>query len=63
MGRMRPPGFVLASSVRGWHAVLLEAIMTFGLMYVYYATVIDPKRGNMGTIVPLASVVPVPQAT
>jgi hypothetical protein len=24
---------------------------------------IDPKRGNMGTIVPLASVVPAPQAT
>ncbi|CAN6304734.1 unnamed protein product [Urochloa humidicola] len=53
-GGMRPPGFALASGVGDWHAVLLEAAMTFGLMYAYYATVIDPKRGNVGTIAPLA---------
>jgi aquaporin TIP len=27
--------------------------MTFGLMYVVYATAIDPKRGSIGTIAPL----------
>uniref|UniRef100_A0ACD5U6B4 Uncharacterized protein n=1 Tax=Avena sativa TaxID=4498 RepID=A0ACD5U6B4_AVESA len=53
-GGMRPPGFSLASGVGDWHAVLLEAVMTFGLMYAYYATVIDPKRGHVGTIGPLA---------
>ncbi|XP_062201133.1 aquaporin TIP3-1-like [Phragmites australis] len=53
-GGMRPPGFSLASGVGDWHAVLLEAVMTFGLMYAYYATVIDPKRGQVGTIGPLA---------
>ncbi|CAL4942560.1 unnamed protein product [Urochloa decumbens] len=53
-GGMRPPGFALASGVGDWHAVLLEAAMTFGLMYAYYATVIDPKRGSVGTIAPLA---------
>jgi aquaporin TIP len=53
-GGMRPPGFALASGVGDWHAVLLEATMTFGLMYAYYATVIDPKRGHVGTIAPLA---------
>ncbi|XP_066338448.1 aquaporin TIP3-1-like [Miscanthus floridulus] len=53
-GGARPPGFALASGVGDWHAVLLEAAMTFGLMYAYYATVIDPKRGHVGTIAPLA---------
>ncbi|OEL34988.1 Aquaporin TIP3-1 [Dichanthelium oligosanthes] len=53
-GGTRPPGFALASGVGDWHAVLLEAVMTFGLMYAYYATVIDPKRGGVGTIAPLA---------
>ncbi|RLN40159.1 aquaporin TIP3.1 [Panicum miliaceum] len=53
-GGARPPGFALASGVGDWHAVLLEAVMTFGLMYAYYATVIDPKRGPVGTIAPLA---------
>ena len=34
--------------------MLLEAVLTFVLMYVYYATVIDLKRGHVGTIAPLA---------
>lgn len=28
--------------------------MTFGLVYTVYATAIDPKRGGLGTIAPLA---------
>ncbi|OAY74886.1 aquaporin TIP3-1-like [Ananas comosus] len=51
---MRPPGFSLASGVTEWHAVLLEIVLTFGLVYTVYATAIDPKRGHMGTIAPLA---------
>ncbi|CAN4120017.1 unnamed protein product [Withania somnifera] len=36
-----------------WHAVLYEIILTFLLVYAYYATVFDPKRGNMGIIAPI----------
>ncbi|KAE8692504.1 Aquaporin TIP1-1 [Hibiscus syriacus] len=28
--------------------------MTFGLVYTVYATAVDPKRGSLGTIAPLA---------
>ena len=37
-----------------WHAVLLEMAMTFGIVYTVYATAIDPKRGSLGVIAPLA---------
>lgn len=37
-----------------WNAVLMEIVMTFGLVYTVYATAIDYKRGSMGTIAPLA---------
>lgn len=51
---MRPLGFHVAPGVSEVHGLLLEIIMTFGLVYTVYATAIDPKRGNMGTIGPLA---------
>ncbi|RWW89739.1 hypothetical protein BHE74_00001234 [Ensete ventricosum] len=50
----RPVGFSVASGISDWHAVLLEIVMTFGLVYTVYATAIDPKRGHLGTIAPLA---------
>ncbi|XP_051123326.1 aquaporin TIP3-1-like [Andrographis paniculata] len=50
----RPVGFSLAAGVGGWNALLMEVIMTFGLVYTVYATAIDPKRGSLGTIAPLA---------
>ncbi|XP_078162160.1 putative aquaporin TIP3-1 [Carex rostrata] len=53
-GGMRPLGFSLASGITEWHALLLEIIMTFGLTYTFYATALDPKRGYIGTIAPLA---------
>ncbi|KAI5006731.1 hypothetical protein ZWY2020_033974 [Hordeum vulgare] len=28
--------------------------MTFGLVYTVYATVVDPKKGSLGTITPIA---------
>ncbi|KAM3303306.1 hypothetical protein P3S67_014336 [Capsicum chacoense] len=37
-----------------WHAVLYEIILTFLLVYTYYATTLDPKRGKMGIIGPIA---------
>ena len=36
------------------HGLILEIAMTFGLVYTVYATAIDPKRGTIGTIAPLA---------
>lgn len=50
----RPIGFLVGGGVGVWNAVLLEIIMTFGLVYVVYATAIDPKRGSLGTLAPLA---------
>ncbi|KAJ8551406.1 hypothetical protein K7X08_000776 [Anisodus acutangulus] len=37
-----------------WNAVLYEIIMSFIIVYTYYATAFDPKRGNMGIIAPIA---------
>lgn len=44
----------MAPGVGQGHGLLLEIIMTFGLVYTVYATAIDPKRGSLGTIAPLA---------
>eukprot|EP00268_Persea_americana_P047406 TRINITY_DN4938_c0_g1_i1.p1 TRINITY_DN4938_c0_g1~~TRINITY_DN4938_c0_g1_i1.p1 ORF type:complete len:235 (+),score=23.55 TRINITY_DN4938_c0_g1_i1:431-1135(+) len=51
---MRPLGFTVAHGVAVWNALIFEIVMTFGLVYVVYATAIDPKRGSLGTIAPLA---------
>ncbi|XP_062213863.1 aquaporin TIP3-1-like [Phragmites australis] len=53
-GGVRLPEYALAAGVEGWHAVVLEAAMAFGLMYAYYATVIDPRKGHVGAVAPLA---------
>ncbi|KAK2402343.1 putative aquaporin TIP-type alpha [Trifolium repens] len=49
---IRPQGFNVAIGVGVGHGLILEIVMTFGLMYVVYATAIDPKRGSIGTIAP-----------
>ncbi|CAM8995852.1 unnamed protein product [Rhodiola kirilowii] len=51
---MRPIGYRVTSGVGDWHAVILEIVMTFTLVYTFFATAIDPKRGSLGTIAPLA---------
>ncbi|KAH7529501.1 hypothetical protein FEM48_Zijuj05G0190600 [Ziziphus jujuba var. spinosa] len=51
---MKTVGFHVAPGVGQGHGLLLEIIMTFGLVYTVYATAIDPKRGSLGTIAPLA---------
>ncbi|GJN02278.1 hypothetical protein PR202_ga19612 [Eleusine coracana subsp. coracana] len=53
-GGTRPMGFGLAHGVHERHALLLEAVMTFGLMYTVYATAVDPSRGGVAAIAPLA---------
>ncbi|RDX92184.1 hypothetical protein CR513_25723 [Mucuna pruriens] len=51
---MRPEGFSVAVGLGAFHGLILEIALTFGLMYTVYATAIDPKRGSVGTIGPLA---------
>ncbi|XP_062004135.1 aquaporin TIP1-1-like [Rosa rugosa] len=46
--------FALSSGVGVWNAFVFEIVMTFGLVYTVYATAVDPKRGNVGTIAPIA---------
>ncbi|KAM3398742.1 hypothetical protein P3S68_002258 [Capsicum galapagoense] len=45
---------VTAHPASPWYAVLYEIILTFLLVYTYYATTIDSKRGKMGIIGPIA---------
>lgn len=50
------PVYGLSSGVRVENAVVLEMVMTFGLVYAVYATTVDPrtkKRGNSGTMTPI----------
>ncbi|XP_057425559.1 probable aquaporin TIP-type alpha [Lotus japonicus] len=51
---MRPQGFNVSYGVGAAHGLIFEIAMTFGLMYTVYATAIDPKRGTIGNIAPLA---------
>lgn len=50
----RPIGFSVAHGVGNLNALVMEIVMTFGLVYTVYATAIDPKRGSLGNIAPLA---------
>ncbi|XP_040379533.1 probable aquaporin TIP3-2 [Oryza brachyantha] len=57
-GGMRPMGFTLGHGIHERHALLLEVVMTFGLVYTVYATgAVDGSRGGGGgggAIAPLA---------
>ncbi|XP_071726455.1 aquaporin TIP1-1-like [Rutidosis leptorrhynchoides] len=53
-GGLTTTGFALSSGVSIWNAFVFEIVMTFGLVYTVYATAIDPKKGDVGTIAPLA---------
>jgi len=37
-----------------WNALIFEVVMTFGLVYTVYATAVDPKKGNVGIVAPIA---------
>ncbi|KAK8659869.1 hypothetical protein V6N13_030061 [Hibiscus sabdariffa] len=53
-GDLAVPAFGLSSGVGVSNALVFEIVMTFGLVYTVYATAVDPKRGSLGTIAPLA---------
>lgn len=45
---------MVASGVGSLNALVMEIILTYGLVHTFFATAIDPKRGTLGTIAPLA---------
>lgn len=48
------PAFGLSAGVGVGNALVFEIVMTFGLVYTVYATAVDPKKGNLGIIAPIA---------
>lgn len=46
--------FALSSGVSTWNALIFEIVMTFGLVYTVYATAVDPKKGDLGIVAPIA---------
>ncbi|CAK8543929.1 unnamed protein product [Lathyrus sativus] len=48
------PAFGLTAGVGVGPALVFEIVMTFGLVYTVYATAVDPKKGNIGIIAPIA---------
>ncbi|XP_019152418.1 PREDICTED: aquaporin TIP1-1-like [Ipomoea nil] len=52
-GGLETSGFGL-SGVGALNALVFEIVMTFGLVYTVYATAVDPKKGSLGTIAPIA---------
>ncbi|KAA8539420.1 hypothetical protein F0562_026112 [Nyssa sinensis] len=53
-GGLETSAFALSTNVSVWNALVFEIVMTFGLVYTVYATAVDPKKGNVGIIAPLA---------
>ncbi|KAF3624808.1 Aquaporin TIP1-1 [Capsicum baccatum] len=53
-GGMEIGAFSLSKGVGVSNALVLEIVMTFGLVYTVYATAVDPKKGSLGTIAPIA---------
>ncbi|XP_009613493.1 probable aquaporin TIP1-1 [Nicotiana tomentosiformis] len=53
-GGMSTGAFALSAGVSVWNAFVFEIVMTFGLVYTVYATAIDPKKGDLGVIAPIA---------
>ncbi|XP_042475356.1 aquaporin TIP1-3-like [Macadamia integrifolia] len=53
-GGLTTSAFSLSTDVTVWNALVFEIVMTFGLVYTVYATAVDPKKGNLGTIAPIA---------
>ncbi|PRQ59043.1 aquaporin TIP1-3 [Rosa rugosa] len=53
-GGLETAAFSLSSGVSIWNALVFEIVMTFGLVYTVYATAVDPKKGNVGIVAPIA---------
>ncbi|GAU24713.1 hypothetical protein TSUD_355420 [Trifolium subterraneum] len=54
LGSIETPIHSVAAEVGPIGGVVTEIIITFGLVYTVYATAADPKKGEIGTIAPIA---------
>ncbi|KZV39327.1 hypothetical protein F511_23464 [Dorcoceras hygrometricum] len=52
-GGLEAPGFSV-SGVSVWSGLVFEIVMTFGLVYTVYATAVDPNKGEVGILAPIA---------
>ncbi|KAL3498465.1 hypothetical protein ACH5RR_041197 [Cinchona calisaya] len=52
-GGLTPPAHTLASGVDYAQGVIMEIILTFSLLFTVYATIVDPKKGNLDGLGPL----------
>ncbi|KAL8064548.1 hypothetical protein ABFX02_01G097500 [Erythranthe guttata] len=53
-GGLSIPTHGVASGMGAIQGVVMEIIITFGLVYTVYATAADPKKGSLGVIAPIA---------
>ncbi|KAL0313003.1 UNVERIFIED_CONTAM: putative aquaporin TIP-type [Sesamum radiatum] len=53
-GGLAVPTHGVASGMSAIEGVVMEIIITFGLVYTVYATAADPKKGSLGIIAPIA---------
>ncbi|KAK4434958.1 putative aquaporin TIP-type [Sesamum alatum] len=53
-GGLSVPTHGVASGMSSIGGVVMEIIITFGLVYTVYATAADPKKGSLGVIAPIA---------
>ncbi|KAL7159337.1 hypothetical protein ABFS83_01G020600 [Erythranthe nasuta] len=52
-GGLKTPIHSLASGVGSIQGVVMEIILTFSLLFTVYATIVDPKKGNLEGLGPL----------
>ncbi|ONK67178.1 uncharacterized protein A4U43_C06F16940 [Asparagus officinalis] len=48
------PTHGLSAGLGAAEGIVMEIIITFALVYTVYATAVDPKKGSLGTIAPIA---------
>ncbi|KAL4278564.1 hypothetical protein GQ457_03G022120 [Hibiscus cannabinus] len=48
------PTHGVAAGMNAVEGLVMEIVVTFGLVYTVYATAADPKKGSLGTIAPIA---------
>nr|CAA06335.1 aquaporin-like protein [Picea abies] len=53
-GGLSTPIHSVASGMNTGEGVVMEIVITFALIYTVYATAADPKKGDLGTIAPIA---------
>eukprot|EP00253_Pinus_taeda_P008607 PITA_08607 len=53
-GGLTTPIHSVASGMSTGEGVVMEIVITFALVYTVYATAADPKKGDLGTIAPIA---------